>query len=177
MKTTTQLQETDQLSRLPADSGTYVLVLHLAEARAVTVGRLGEFAFPAGWHLYVGSAHGPGGLRGRLRHHLAPVARPHWHIDYLRAIAPCVAVWYAARATPFECAWAAALAALPGARIVAPRFGASDCGCGGHLVSFAREPRMQEFAVPLKFDVELHCFIPPAAIIAADCLPPTGARP
>lgn len=146
MKTAQRL-ENAELSRLPAVSGAYVLVLHLAEPRGVAIGRLGAFAFPAGWHLYVGSAHGPGGLRGRLRHHLAPVARPHWHVDYLRAVAPCVAVWYGVGAAPSECTWAAALAQMSGARIVAPRFGASDCSCAGHLVSFALEPLIQEFAV------------------------------
>jgi Uri superfamily endonuclease len=139
-------QTEGSISMLPSVPGAYVLHLHMAEARAVSIGRLGVFAFPAGWHLYVGSAHGPGGLRGRLRHHLAPLVRPHWHVDYLRAVAPCNEVWYAADDAARECVWAAALAQLAGARIIAPRFGASDCGCTGHLISFAQPPSITLFA-------------------------------
>lgn len=138
--------EASAIGALAAKPGAYVLVLRLAEPRTVTIGRLGAFTFAAGFHLYVGSAHGPGGLRGRLRHHLTPVTRPHWHVDYLRAVAPCVELWYAPGGDHCECVWAAALAALPGARSVAPRFGASDCGCAGHLVSFIAPPAMGQFA-------------------------------
>lgn len=131
---------------LPTTPGSYVLLLHAAKPISIAIGRLGAFTFPPGHHLYVGSAHGPGGLRGRLRHHLAAVSRPHWHIDYLRAVAPCVEVWFAPESERCECTWAAALAALPDASIVAPRFGASDCGCAGHLVSFVAPPSPALFA-------------------------------
>ncbi len=127
--------------------GCYVLLLHLVEAQPIQIGRLGLIEFPAGCHLYVGSAHGPGGLRGRLCHHLNPVTRPHWHVDYLRTVAPCMAVWYATGESANECAWAAALAQMPGAAIIAPRFGASDCGCAGHLLAFVQPPDASQWAV------------------------------
>ncbi len=144
------------IATLPSVSGTYILVLHLAEPRVVTIGRFGVFEFAAGRHLYVGSAHGPGGLRGRLRHHLAPVARLHWHVDYLRAVAPLDEVWYTLSAERLECKWAAALASLPGARSGPPHFGASDCGCAGHLVQFRQKPSMDELVVRL--DGERHVY-------------------
>jgi Uri superfamily endonuclease len=73
-----------------AATGTYVLLLYLAENRTITVGKLGTFDFPMGWYTYIGSAFGAGGLVARLKHHLQPGDRPHWHIDYLRREAQVV---------------------------------------------------------------------------------------
>lgn len=126
-------------------TGTYILVLRLAEPVRLTVGRLGTFDFPAGWYAYVGSAFGPGGLRGRLHHHLTPVRRPHWHIDALRQAASCAEVWYLTSETAREHAWAAVLRAAPGAAVPAPRFGASDCRCESHLFHFSRAPDFETF--------------------------------
>ena len=117
--------------------GTYVLALRLAKAQPISIGRRGEIAFPAGWYLYVGSALGPGGMPARLARHrrrLGPAKRPHWHIDYLRQRALWGGAWACAAGQRQECAWAAELRRLPGAEIVAPGFGASDCRCPAHLV-------------------------------------------
>lgn len=131
----------------PAAPGDYVLWLTLPSPAVLTIGRLGTFVFPAGFYAYVGSARGPGGLAGRLKHHLAPVLKPHWHIDYLRAAAPVERVWWLAGAAPREHDWAASLAALPGAALVVPRFGASDCACPAHLAHFAAPPSPAAFAL------------------------------
>lgn len=128
---------------LPASKGTYILILRLEEPAHLTIGKLGTFAFPAGWYAYVGSAFGPGGLRGRLKHHLAPAIKPHWHIDYLRRAAPVRAVWYHAGEAVYEHEWAAALASR--AAIPAPRFGASDCRCQTHLIHFPEPPDFAGF--------------------------------
>lgn len=125
----------------PAAKGTYILLLHMASPAALTVGRLGTFDFAAGWYAYVGSAFGPGGLRGRLKHHLSPVKKAHWHIDYLRALASVRDVWWLASETVIEHQWGGALRTMPGAAVLAPRFGASDCKCAAHLVHFAQKPR------------------------------------
>lgn len=117
----------------PKAAGTYILFLYCAAPIRQTIGRLGAFDFAAGTYAYVGSAFGAGGLQGRLKHHLAPVVKPHWHIDYLRAVAPCFAVTYHADATRYEHLWAAALATVPNIRQPIPRFGASDCRCSSHL--------------------------------------------
>lgn len=130
----------------PRAPGTYVLLLTLPEETRLTVGRLGAFGFPAGTYAYAGSARGPGGLAGRLRHHLSPVARPHWHIDALRPAAAVSAVWWCADEVIREHDWAAALRALPGAGLAVPRFGASDCRCPGHLLHFAMPPDSAVFA-------------------------------
>lgn len=129
---------------LPVKTGTYALILELGESRTLEIGRLGAFYFPAGFYVYLGSARGPGGLRGRLRRHLRGDGKCHWHIDYLAALAVVrgyvVLVFELERAgfRPTECAWSQALIAAPTAAIPAPRFGASDCksGCPAHLVHF-----------------------------------------
>ncbi|MFN2167723.1 MAG: GIY-YIG nuclease family protein, partial [Anaerolineae bacterium] len=117
--------------------GTYVLGLRLVESRDIAIGRLGGFAFPAGWYLYVGSALGSGGLRARLARHLRRLGegkRAHWHIDVLREHATWVGAWACASDQRLECTWTAALRCLPGAEVVAAGFGASDCGCPAHLL-------------------------------------------
>jgi Uri superfamily endonuclease len=120
--------------------GTYVLVLYCATDGLIAVGRLGEIRFSAGWYAYVGSAFGPGGLRGRLKHHLHPLKTCHWHVDYLRSHAAVREVWTNASGRRFEHRWASALAGLcPAARPI-PRFGCSDCSCPSHLVHFEQYP-------------------------------------
>lgn len=123
--------------------GTYVLALWLDAPCQISVGRLGEFRFPAGWYLYVGSAFGPGGLRARLARHRRRVTsgkRAHWHVDYLREWASWGGAWGHSSEQRLECTWAAALLRLPGARVVASRFGASDCRCPAHLVHLPALP-------------------------------------
>ncbi|MCB9451085.1 MAG: GIY-YIG nuclease family protein [Anaerolineaceae bacterium] len=129
----------------PADKGTYILILRLSKPVSLTPGRLGTFDFPGGWYAYVGSAFGPGGLRGRLKHHLAPINKPHWHVDYLRDTATVREVWWLASETVYEHQWAAVLRGLPGAAVPALRFGASDCTCESHLFHFPRQPDFAAF--------------------------------
>lgn len=127
--------------------GTYALLLRLDDPRTVQVGALGALAFPPGWYLYVGSAHGPGGLGARLaRHRRRDGKRFHWHIDYVRAATRLVEVWTCPGETRQECAWAAAAAALEGAAVIAPRLGASDCRCPSHLFHLGARPDPGAFA-------------------------------
>lgn len=116
------------------------------EAARLTVGRLGAFSFVPGTYGYVGSARGPGGLAGRLKHHLMPARKLHWHVDYLRIVTDLETVWWWAGDERFEHRWAGALAQLPGAELAAPRFGASDCRCPGHLYVFPQIPEVADFA-------------------------------
>ncbi len=128
---------------LPAAPGCYVLVLHLGGPRpqTLTVGCLGSWPFLPGTYAYCGSAHGPGGLRARVRRHLRRDKPLHWHIDYLAAVAEVVAIWLwpgAPRAQ--ECAIAGHLARRPGAYHPVPGFGSSDCRCPGHLIALPGDP-------------------------------------
>lgn len=128
-----------------AEKGTYILILRLPTPSRLTIGKRGTFDFAAGWYAYVGSAMGPGGLRGRLNHHLKPVTHPHWHIDYLRQVVQCREVWYVASEEIFEHDWANALRLMPGASVPVPRFGASDCHCETHLIHFREYQELDVF--------------------------------
>ncbi|MCC6905872.1 MAG: GIY-YIG nuclease family protein [Anaerolineae bacterium] len=124
----------DQAERLPAARGTYILLLNLPAPLPLIVGRLGQVLLPAGWHLYVGSAHGAGGLRARVGRHLRYEKRLHWHIDALTTIMPVKWVWYVESPDRAECEWAHVLLALPEAAVPVQGFGASDCNCPTHLI-------------------------------------------
>lgn len=114
------------------DKGIYCLVFKNPACTA-RVGALGELTFRRGWHVYVGSALGSGGL-ARLERHIALSRdrdrRPKWHVDWLsgnRAFILHAAV-HAVTEERLECRLAAAL----GGDSVAG-FGCSDCSCVSHL--------------------------------------------
>jgi Uri superfamily endonuclease len=121
------------------DKGCYCLVFS-NPACTVRVGALGELPFAKGWHLYIGSALGPGGLT-RLTRHLR-LARtkdrqPKWHVDYLLTDTRFTLAYAVSAATPerLECR----LAANIGGRDV-PHFGCSDCTCRSHLLYRNHDP-------------------------------------
>ncbi len=124
---------------IPAEPGSYLLFFYLRAGRSIEVGRLGSLHFRRGWYLYCGSAFGPGGLRGRLRHHLNSDSRLHWHIDYLKQVAELRKIWFMSGAN-MEHHWSHELATLDG--LVAPfrGFGSSDCECFSHLVYCRSQP-------------------------------------
>lgn len=139
------------LDQAPAQPGSYALHLRLAlPVFALPVGRLGNFDFPAGDYLYLGSAAGPGGLRARLAHHARAAARAHWHIDFLRTNARLLGAWIAPGGRSLECVWSQALLDVQGSRLPAAGFGATDCrlGCPAHLVQSSASlvvPVLQSF--------------------------------
>lgn len=128
------------MNELPNKPGTYALVFAIEKPARVPVGALGKVQIPDGWLVYVGSAFGPGGLRGRLGHHTRPVVKAHWHIDYLRDFVSLQEVWYSKSPTRLEHTWAAALETALGASIPMKGFGSSDCSCTTHLFHFAKQP-------------------------------------
>ena len=137
-------------------SGTYALVLAATNAASVRVGKLGSLHLQPGFYVYVGSAHGPGGLRARLAHHLKASGRPHWHIDYLKQHLTPREVWYCCDRGLWEHQWAQRLAILPGASVPLAGFGSSDCACEGHLVFFASRPSRTIFARSLRAFYRTH---------------------
>ncbi len=138
------------MSGLPADPGSYALILRLTVSQRLTVGRLGRGYFIPGIYVYFGSARGPGGLRARLGRHIRGGGKSHWHIDALRSVADVCGYCYIssqdthASTLPIECLWSQAMAALPDSTVPMIKFGASDCrsGCPAHLISL---PQGQDF--------------------------------
>jgi Uri superfamily endonuclease len=121
------------------EPGIYCLVFE-NPAAVLEIGRLGVIAFRPGFHIYVGSALGPGGL-ARVGRHLRlgrnRDRRPHWHVDRL-LLDPrfrLAAVVKGTTGERLECALARAI----GGDIVAG-FGATDCRCGSHLVFRPGDP-------------------------------------
>lgn len=133
-----------------SEPGNYVLLLHLPANARLTIGKLGTFVFPAGWYAYVGSAFGAGGLVGRLKHHLQPVDKPHWHIDYLRQAARVEEIWLSPSETQHEQEWVELMLAIPGAMILVEGFGASDSDKESHLIYFDVRPLLEDFAVGVR---------------------------
>jgi Uri superfamily endonuclease len=121
------------------DKGIYCLIFK-NPACTVTVGALGPVPFAAGWHIYVGSALGSGGLARLERHiHLSRNRDkpPKWHIDWL-SLSPHFSLRssvYALTEERLECRLAEAL----GGESV-PGFGCSDCTCASHLLYRSRNP-------------------------------------
>ncbi|MFA6563316.1 MAG: GIY-YIG nuclease family protein [Verrucomicrobiia bacterium] len=117
----------------PAKSpGVYQLWIELPKLTRLTVGKLGTFDFPSGVYVYTGSA--LGGLEQRLARHQRQRKKMHWHIDYLLRHARIVRITTRVTRRRLECSWNTQTLRLAGARVVAPRFGSSDCDCATHLV-------------------------------------------
>ena len=121
---------------IPKEKGNYVLLFFLENEVQLPVGALDKSKFPTGQYTYVGSALGPGGIQSRVRHHLKPSPKPHWHIDYLKPYVHWVGVGWKVTEKRLECTWAQKLTAMKGADLPVFKFGASDCkqGCFAHLV-------------------------------------------
>ena len=120
-------------------TGTYVLMLHNPRPIRVAVGKRRQATLDEGCYLYVGSAFGPGGLDARLRRHQRGSRRPHWHVDYLRAVCTFVGAIVDRGGERREHRWAAELEAC-GLCVAIAGFGSSDCRCGTHLFRSAGVP-------------------------------------
>ena len=126
-----------------ASPGTYILVIECPRETRIRVSALGPLVFEAGYYLYVGSA--LGGLSTRLARHLRAAKRLHWHIDYLLGEARIGEIWYSLGRQRRECAWARALARMPGVEPFHAPFGATDCACRTHLLYGRSRPRVESF--------------------------------
>lgn len=127
-------------TRSLANPGTYALVFECAEGRHISVGAMGEIRLARGFLVYVGSAFGAGGLKGRLRHHLRPLDRPHWHVDYLRPFTSLIGAWCANGPRSLEHGWATSLSGFHGLTAPKAGFGSSDCQCATHLLHAGWSP-------------------------------------
>ncbi len=137
-------------------TGTYALLLTSDECTQIDVGALGTMKIQRRDYVYVGSAFGTGGLRARVERHARGEGALHWHVDYLRAVTTLDTVWYTCDDTRRECAWARLLQNMPGACIPMDGFGASDCSCLAHLVSFEGAPTVSDFRQRLQAACPTH---------------------
>lgn len=126
------------LEILPKQAGNYVIVGYSPLPFNLEMKRFGRMELPAGYYLYCGSAHGPGGLRSRVQRHLDAHTKKFWHFDHIKGHLNPIRVWWQSSPVNFECETAQFLLTLPGAECLVRGFGASDCrkGCPSHLVYF-----------------------------------------
>jgi Uri superfamily endonuclease len=122
--------------------GVYCLIFENRYCK-IDVGKKGEFSFYPGFHIYVGSALGPGGLKRMKRHINLSRNRdrsPKWHVDYLH-LNPAfrlVSAVYAFTSARLECA----LASRIGGDSVSG-FGCTDCTCSSHLFYRTKKPLLE----------------------------------
>lgn len=122
-----------------SEKGVYCLVFENRSC-VIEVGKKGMFSFSEGFHIYVGSALGSGGMKRVKRHiefSLRKDRNPRWHVDYLHlnssfklSGAVC-----ASTSDRFECEIAHRLGgdSVPG-------FGCTDCSCISHLFYRKKNP-------------------------------------
>ena len=112
--------------------GTYALVLRNHINTTLAIGRKMQLVVRPGYYIYVGSAFGPGGVAARLARHWRHEKKPHWHIDYLRAVTTVIGAWVSYDSLRLEHQWARQLGRLAEMTSV-EGFGCSDCSCAAHL--------------------------------------------
>jgi Uri superfamily endonuclease len=145
-----QIEDRDQvlantIQTIPLSPGTYALVYRCDAPFQAVAGKLGPVCLSPGHWIYIGSAFGAGGLKSRLRHHLKPSPRPHWHLDYIKHGLKPVEIWLTTDGVKQEHAWATVMSGLKGATCPIAGFGASDCTCRSHLIHLRRRPGFTGF--------------------------------
>jgi sugar fermentation stimulation protein A len=139
-----------------SNSGSYLIVLELAEKIKTEVGSLGCVSFEKGWYVYAGSA--MKNLSSRISRHLRKThKKKHWHIDYLTPHAQSIKGFPIMSYRNLECDLAGDLISIGGKPV--PLFGSSDCkakgkskkACPSHLVFFPGPPLLNRAFVDLIF--------------------------
>lgn len=140
------------MTPMKAEKGTYALVLSLAdEAFFNNVGPFGAIRLPGGYFVYVGSALGSGGVRGRIAHHMRFATKPHWHLDYVRPAMFIEEAWCTYDPTRRECGWSRLVCEALNGVVLLPGFGSEDCKlCPCHFYYFRQRPSWRTFAAAVQ---------------------------
>jgi Uri superfamily endonuclease len=107
----------------------YAVFLELKEWNTIEIGKLGTFSFAPGVYVYVGSA--KKNMEKRLARHVQIDKKKRWHLDYLRPYCQITKI-ISYETSIGECGLASKFKKK--GKVCVPRFGASDCKCGGHLI-------------------------------------------
>ena len=111
------------------NKGLYIAAFRLSRQLRLRVGALGRFRFQPGLYFYVGSVQR--NLTARLERHGRKDKPLRWHIDYLSVRTTMLGAILIPGPRCQECHLAQEVASS--LYRVIPGFGASDCGCEGHL--------------------------------------------
>jgi len=139
--------DSQKLERLP-EKGVYTLIINVTKKKEIEIGALGSKSFVKGYYAYTGSALGNSStsMRNRVLRHLQEGDKKRrWHIDFLLAdknvqVETVIAV---STKQKKECQVNRQIKTHLGAKILVPRFGASDCKqkCVSHLLYLGEENR------------------------------------
>lgn len=129
-----------------SEKGIYCLVFE-NRGCAIEVGKTGVFSFHEGFHIYVGSALGSGGMK-RVKRHIDLSSKrdknPRWHVDYLHLNPSFRLEWAVCASTSarLECELARRLGgdSVQG-------FGCTDCACDSHLFYRKENPLLEIMGV------------------------------
>ena len=127
------------------DKGIYCLVFENPGC-VIRIGALGEIAFQSGWHVYIGSALGSGGLKRLIRHISLTSShdrKPKWHVDYLLT-SPFFSLDYTVHGVTDERLECVLANILNDSGV--PAFGCSDCSCPSHLLYRQDNPKNEVLA-------------------------------
>ena len=129
--------------------GCYSILVRVWRETVLDVGRLGRVVFPAGHYVYTGRDGSGSGLR--IARHMKKEKRCRWHIDYLTSsddVTFLEGIVHGSRGDR-ECDVNRRICGLPGAQVLTPGFGSSDCrrGCRSHLVYFEKKPCLVGYAI------------------------------
>jgi Uri superfamily endonuclease len=144
------------------DKGIYCLVFENPDC-VIRVGAIGEIAFLSGWHIYIGSALGSGGLK-RLMRHISiawnPDRKPTWHVDYLLT-SSFFSLGYTVNGITADRLECRLVTMLNEASV--PAFGCSDCSCPSHLLYRGGDPQQEIVAAfrKLRLDPVIKTIINP----------------
>jgi len=125
----------------------YSILLHLKREIILGVGSLGVIKFPRGYYIYTGRDRK--NVDKRIQRHMKKGKRCRWHVDYLTS--PChvkfVDFVIHTASADYECKINKRISGLPGASIITPGFGSSDCrdSCGAHLIYFKEKPILRNY--------------------------------
>ncbi|MDD2439307.1 MAG: DUF123 domain-containing protein [Methanosarcinaceae archaeon] len=123
-----------------SEKGLYCLIFKNPKC-SLSVGKKGNLLFRSGFHIYVGSALGSGGLKRVIRHIKLSEnkdKKPKWHVDFLH-LSPVFSLNCAICAPSSEKLEYILASKIGGGSV--PGFGCTDCGCAFPLFYRFENPR------------------------------------
>ena len=144
------------MQEIPSKKGNYLLVFRLEEKTRKNMRRFKNVILEPGYYLYCGSAHGSGGLKGRVTRHLTGSFKKFWHIDFLKECLRLFEVWCQVNSEKNECSFCQFLCNQMGGEIPIKGFGSSDCKnkCESHLVRFQQKTNLNHVFVELNSEFD-----------------------
>jgi len=139
------------MHEIPPKKGNYILVFRLEERTRQNIRRFIDVLLEPGYYLYCGSAHGNGGLKGRITRHLTRSFKKFWHIDFLKECLQPFEVWCQVNSEKIECSFCQFLHSQMGGEIPIKGLGSSDCRnkCDSHLVRFHQKTDLDNAFIEL----------------------------